>query len=446
MSSDLAAAPPNGTNLRALAIGLLSSRPANRKAKLALSGFVFGSAIYEAAKTAHSKIKPRFEYTIAVAQDDDLYDAVHLWLIDHITPKKRRAILAKSTRRRGYDSPVGIGERPPADTVQFMYDGNKNHDVDVDGHSVQVAIEQAGPTGTAGEAGNLDALLSSLKPKRIVFTTKSPGGRDAVTTLLKKLSADKNSEKRSPEFHMAARWGGWNRRPDIPTRALDTVILGGDQKERLVADIDEFFCREDDYVRLGVPYHRGYLFHGPPGTGKSSLAKALANHFELDIYFVPLSDMEKDTSLLNMVSEVRPGAMLLLEDIDILQAAHNRENIEGDKPYGVTLSGLLNALDGVATPNGLLCVMTTNDIGSLDPALIRPGRCDFVEEVGYLDDDHLARLFASFYGAGMVPTLPALRHQLAPADVVDVFKRHLTDPAAAAAAVTSTILNWKAAA
>jgi len=76
-------------------------------------------------------------------------------------------------------------------------------------------------------------------------------------------------------------------------------------------------------------------------------------------------------------TEVQGGE--LLEDVDVFHSATERD----DEGSGVTLSGLLNALDGIATPRGLLTVTTTNDPSALDVAVIRPGRVDLSEQFGY---------------------------------------------------------------
>jgi chaperone BCS1 len=178
-----------------------------------------------------------------------------------------------------------------------------------------------------------------------------------------------------------------------------------------------------------MSWHRGYLLYGPPGTGKTSIAWALAHHFALDLWYMPLADIEKDQELIRLVSNVKPRSMLLLEDIDVFHAAKVRED-----DNGVSMSGLLNSLDGVATPHGLITVMTTNDRSMLDDALVRPGRIDRTEEIGLLDDDQGMRLLQLFY--------PALKeHEArrvgracagrAPSDVLEVCKRHLDDPTTA---------------
>jgi chaperone BCS1 len=120
--------------------------------------------------------------------------------------------------------------------------------------------------------------------------------------------------------------------------------------------------------------------------------------------------------------------MLLLEDVDILQAATTRQEEQGR----TSLSGLLNALDGVSTPHGLITVLTTNDMTKLDPALIRPGRVDRIEEIGHLDDDGLADLFTLVFGAtNDRPTLAGMA--ITPAEVMEIFKRNLDAPAIATA-------------
>src|SRR5262249_10897714 len=117
------------------------------------------------------------------------------------------------------------------------------------------------------------------------------------------------------------------------------------------------------YQRLGVPYHRGYLFYGPPGTGKTSMVSAIGAHFGLSVYTVNLGDFN-DRSLMNAVSQVSADSILLFEDLDCMKGskARTKENAhekpaQPDTPTQqnvVTLSGLLNVLDGFYAPTNVL--------------------------------------------------------------------------------------------
>lgn len=100
-------------------------------------------------------------------------------------------------------------------------------------------------------------------------------------------------------------------------------------------------------------------------------------------------------------------------------------------------SGLLNALDGVATPHGLVSFMTTNSMSVLDAALLRPGRADRIEEIGYVDDEQLRRLVTTLAGVDL--DLPAVDGDLAPAAVIEQIRRHLDDPDALTEALTAII-------
>jgi chaperone BCS1 len=201
---------------------------------------------------------------------------------------------------------------------------------------------------------------------------------------------------------------GWDYVEGYSPRLLDSVVLQPGEKEHLVEDVKSFRASKQRYARLGIPYHRGYLLYGPPGTGKTSLVSALAAHFGLSIYVMNLADFT-DRSLMNAVNLVPANSVLLFEDIDCAKSGKAREpaNLGANNgtqtekgtaaPNGVTLSGLLNVLDGFYAPANVLFVMTTNHIEVLDEALLRPGRIDYRLYLGKATDRQKIELYRRFF-------------------------------------------------
>ena len=200
---------------------------------------------------------------------------------------------------------------------------------------------------------------------------------------------------------------GWESVDGYMPRLLESVILPPGEKEHLVQDVQRFRNSKERYARLGVPYHRGYLLYGPPGTGKTSLISALAAEFGLSVYSLNLADFN-DRTLMNAVNLVTPNAVLLFEDIDCMKSSNARAPSNpsaGDKASarndkesnGVTLSGLLNVLDGFFAPSNVLFMMTTNRIEALDPALLRPGRIDYKLYLGRASDRQKLELYRRFF-------------------------------------------------
>ncbi|VDM18607.1 unnamed protein product [Hydatigera taeniaeformis] len=212
-----------------------------------------------------------------------------------------------------------------------------------------------------------------------------------------------------------------------PRRPLNSVILSEGVAESIIADIQEFISERmiayyllnpsgssDWYCARGIPYRRGYLLYGPPGCGKSSFITALAGHLEYNICVLNLNELGMSADRLDHLLTHAPlQSIILLEDIDA--AVPNREeSISLAQRYGrayegmqgLTMSGLLNALDGVASTDGRILFMTTNYVDHLDPALVRPGRVDFKAEVGLCTEDQLARMFSRFYPQGEVAEHP----------------------------------------
>ena len=195
-------------------------------------------------------------------------------------------------------------------------------------------------------------------------------------------------------------------------RVLDSVILKPSEKEDLVQDVRIFLASRERYSRLGVPYHRGYLLYGPPGTGKTSLVSALGEKFGMSIYAVNLTELN-DRTLKAAIGSVPGGAIILFEDIDCMKAGNRRPElgdcetarvplVQGEKNdpadrFGVTLSGLLNVLDGFHAPENVLFMMTTNRIEALDPALLRPGRIDYKLFLGGASASQKIDLYRRFF-------------------------------------------------
>ena len=205
---------------------------------------------------------------------------------------------------------------------------------------------------------------------------------------------------------------GWTRVTGYAPRLVESVILKPGEKDQLIRDIEKFRKSRARYRQLGVPYHRGYLLYGPPGTGKTSLVSAMAARFEMHIYAINLSSFN-DRTLATAINDVSPNSVILFEDIDCMKSGKARatpdesqkksmtNNSEDKKEdivgLGVTLSGLLNVLDGFSAPENVLFVMTSNVIENLDPALLRPGRIDYKLYMGQADDQQKVELYRRFF-------------------------------------------------
>jgi mitochondrial chaperone BCS1 len=172
-------------------------------------------------------------------------------------------------------------------------------------------------------------------------------------------------------------------------RRRETLTLEPEVEKELFADIDRFLANRELYHQRGIPWRRGYLFYGPPGTGKTSLVQAIASQLDRQLVSLTLTDMD-DSDLLRAWSEISANCVIALEDVDSV--------FEGRKSLGrLSFSALLNSLDGAGAVEGSISILTTNHRERLDPALIRPGRCDREFELGYLTATSCERMFQRFF-------------------------------------------------
>ena len=205
--------------------------------------------------------------------------------------------------------------------------------------------------------------------------------------------------------------GNWEKAVTKKRRGLSTVVLDAELKAEIVADAKKFIDEPEYYTTLGIPYRRGYLLHGPPGNGKTSFCQALAGELGLDICMLNLSDSTlDDNALAGSLRDAPQKAIILIEDIDAAFVGRGEVAADGQsggggggggrgggRGSGISFSGLLNAIDGAASQEGRILIMTTNHKERLDPALIRPGRADFHREICNATKEQAVTMFKRFY-------------------------------------------------
>lgn len=240
-------------------------------------------------------------------------------------------------------------------------------------------------------------------------------------------------------------WDGWwSKITKRVKRHANSVILGKQDKDRILLDLDRFLKSETKswYEERGIPYKRGYLFYGKPGTGKTSMLTVMASKFNLNIRIINLSTVSNDNDLLQALLRIPARSLLVLEDIDIAlgkalkkrdtkPSSANDDEICEEETNRITMSGLLNAIDGVVSAEGRILVMTTNNKDKLDAALIRSGRIDLQIEFELADRSVASLLFKQFYGEVMIVEdefLDTIIFPIAHAELQGMFMEHPYNP------------------
>ncbi len=388
--------------------------------------FLVAETAYKFYNWSREWYRRRFSYTVTLTEKDAIYQDVHDWLLSVTPHEKRRTLKVTSQEKRNYESsdePTKAGEQEKIKPLSVRFNDSMSRTIVVEGHKVEVNFYEPDISDKS------EAYLMRFEPDREVsFRAFSHEAQQAVIRQLEALN-QKRAVTRKAVLKMMNQWGSWRTRSDLPPRTMESVSLPAVQKERIIADLRGFLEAEEKYNRLAIPWHRGYMFYGPPGTGKTSLVKGLANEFNLDLWYISLADLKAETSLLGLLSEVGPRSMLLLEDIDTIKITHDRDAAETGS---ISMGSLLNTLDGVGTPHGLITVMTTNRFDILDSALTRAGRMDLIEELAYPGIGEIQDMFYHFYGRNA--RFSGIKHgefmdkKISTSQIAEIMKRYLDDP------------------
>ena len=190
------------------------------------------------------------------------------------------------------------------------------------------------------------------------------------------------------------------RQLDKPTRMTDTVtfedVAGMQRPKREMREIIQFLHNPEQFTRLGGVIPRGVLLVGPPGSGKTMLAKAVAGEANVPFFSTSASEFQGEFmgSGVSRVRELFRNAkekapcIIFIDEID---AIGSRQNRNGERE--ITLNQLLVEMDGYSTNNGVIVMAATNRVELIDKALIRPGRFDRQIYVGFPEREDRVELF-----------------------------------------------------
>ncbi|KAJ3761276.1 P-loop containing nucleoside triphosphate hydrolase protein [Lentinula raphanica] len=202
--------------------------------------------------------------------------------------------------------------------------------------------------------------------------------------------------------------GSWDWVKRQRRRPFSPIILQEGVLETILQDAKEFFATEAWYIERGIPHRRGYLLHGPLGSGKGSTICALAGELGLEIYTLSLASNHIDDLYLQRATDSIPkNSIFMIEDIDCAMPSWDIM-MNWRSPSNrtrVTLSTLLNVIDGLGSEEGRLFFTTTNHIDRLEPALIRPGCIDRKIPYYLATQEQAATLFMHFFPPASAPSI-----------------------------------------
>lgn len=392
------------------------------------------------SSSAWSQFVNSFFLTALFSEEDYPYDWLMLWLSRR--PEWQRSREFETTTRSttpGFSSKLADNSFGDEDFLDSDEDQLNGDGEDAPGRVKTRVVFQPtfDMTHTIYYRGHWLRIKRSRKSDGVEVLSISVVARS--NTILKQLVLQAKREYEAEAIHriqiyFADSHGCWRWTDSRHKRPMNSIVLNPGVKEMLLADTKDFLASEKWYADRGIPFRRGYLLHGVPGSGKSSLIHAIAGELMLDIYVVSLSSSWiSDSTLTTLMGRVPARCIVLLEDLDAaFTRSVSRDDSEKDKDKDnkekekegnndsntsssssssrrrrrddqmsdvntLSLSGLLNALDGVAAAEGRILFATTNHLERLDPALSRPGRMDVWVEFKNASKWQAEALFRNFF-------------------------------------------------
>lgn len=163
------------------------------------------------------------------------------------------------------------------------------------------------------------------------------------------------------------KFSSWKR---TPIKSIAEIITAQENKDKITHYLNKWIDSEELFEKLGINHKVGILLYGPPGTGKTSMAKYIASMLKTDLVTVDISNFPSQVPDLTPIEDKIDDSVcvVLFEDIDYLF-----KDIDGNQ---AKINAMLQTMDGTGSNKNFVYIATTNDIDSLNAAMIRDGRFD----------------------------------------------------------------------
>lgn len=292
------------------------------------------------------------------------------------------------------------------------------------GHKINIYIDKESDTskGTTNNKATKSILLESK-------TADIDTLKEYINTHFK---INKNTIKEMTIYNTCKAGGkdsitiNWEAITVKSNRTIDNLVISENVQKEVIDDISWFMENELWYAHRGIPYKRGYILHGEPGTGKTSLIKCIANHYKIPVFSIQLDSIDNNDQMINLMTDINyfiqghKYYILVFEDVD-------RSRFFSDRYYdgGMTIGCFLNVLDGIAEANGRIMFITGNNLSNITKydAIIRPGRIDKQIEITTCDHQQIQKLINIFYENDIKLDFDRIGITITPANLIKIMQR-----------------------
>lgn len=345
------------------------------------------------------KIQREITFTVGSTNYSDnwMEEALYgiLYKYNAIKTKSRLQLMNKL----GVSDGTGMYYKLPAGTHALKY---RNYDIILS--IIPLPAIQA-TTHSRFEPIQYSVITYNMDPK---FVTDFEKDMLYFRNSLLKINHDSATVNVYKDYHESDGWTYWEKMMSIPKRRINTVYLPHDIKKQIVDTVNNFFASREWYKQHGIAHNLKILLYGTVAGGKDSIAKMIASEWNRNIYYITGG---KDGKFIpNAITDDDSNVtypLMVISDIDKYPFIINEPDIQLDKDgktnddsvhYKQYFGNMINALDGILSPEDRIIIMTTNHIEKFSETFLRPGRIDLKLEIPAVVPETFRKFTYDFFG------------------------------------------------